>query len=129
MPTASATAANLGYGRMIEAETETAKIPIKKTAHVVLTMGSTSHGGVFAVNEAQSVQGIFERGRDDGDFLRREDLTSVKKRPNRHSTNPRTRTSTTSTSWLKVGIAVSLGPAKPLPKGQASHRKGSPDFR
>ena len=27
---------------MIEAETETAKIPIKKTAHVVLTMGSTS---------------------------------------------------------------------------------------
>jgi hypothetical protein len=42
MPTASATAANLRYGRMIEAETETAKIPIKKTAHVVLTMGSTS---------------------------------------------------------------------------------------
>jgi hypothetical protein len=30
------------YGRMIEAETETAKIPIKKTAHVVLTMGSSS---------------------------------------------------------------------------------------
>jgi hypothetical protein len=27
---------------MIEAETEAAKIPIKKTAHVVLTMGSTS---------------------------------------------------------------------------------------
>ena len=55
------------------------------------SLGDHSHGGVLAVNEAQSAQGIFERGRDDGDFLRREDLTSVKKRPNRYNTNPRTR--------------------------------------
>jgi hypothetical protein len=34
---------------MIEAETETAKIPIKKTAHVVLPMGSTSAGGAGAI--------------------------------------------------------------------------------
>jgi hypothetical protein len=31
---------------MIEAETETAEIPIKKTAQVVLPMGSTSVGHV-----------------------------------------------------------------------------------
>jgi hypothetical protein len=29
----------LRYGSMIKVETETARIPIKKTAHVVLTMG------------------------------------------------------------------------------------------
>jgi hypothetical protein len=52
MPTASATAANLRYGRMIETETETAKIPIKKTAHVVLTMGSTSSATVGFVRDA-----------------------------------------------------------------------------
>jgi hypothetical protein len=40
MPTAAA--ASLRNGRMIEAETETAEIPIKKTAQVVLPMGSTS---------------------------------------------------------------------------------------
>jgi len=31
---------------MIEAETETAEIPIKKTAQVVLAMGSTSHASL-----------------------------------------------------------------------------------
>jgi hypothetical protein len=36
-------AESLRNGRMIEAETETAEIPIKKTAQVVLPMGSTSH--------------------------------------------------------------------------------------
>ena len=36
-------AASLRNGRMIEAETETAEIPIKKTAQVVLPMGSTSN--------------------------------------------------------------------------------------
>jgi len=40
MPTTSI--ANLRYGGMIKAETETATIPIKKTAHVVLTMGQVS---------------------------------------------------------------------------------------
>ena len=64
---------------------------------------------VLAVNEAQRVQGIFERGRDDGDFFRREDPTSVKKRPNSHNTNPRTRTSTTSMSWLKAVMAAGEG--------------------
>jgi hypothetical protein len=42
MPTAATAAASLRNGRMIEAETETAEIPIKKTAQVVLPMGSTS---------------------------------------------------------------------------------------
>src|SRR5262245_16734502 len=42
MPTAATTTAALRNGRMIEAETETAEIPIKKTAQVVLAMGSTS---------------------------------------------------------------------------------------
>ena len=42
MPTAATTTANLRYGRMIKPEKETAEIPIKKTAHVVLTRGSTS---------------------------------------------------------------------------------------
>jgi hypothetical protein len=42
MPTASATTASLRYGRMIEAETETAEGPIKKASQMVLTMGSTS---------------------------------------------------------------------------------------
>src|SRR5262249_20013529 len=42
MPTAATTTAALRNGRMIEAETETAEIPIKKTAKVVLAMGSTS---------------------------------------------------------------------------------------
>jgi hypothetical protein len=41
-PTAATAAASLRNGRMIEAETETAEIPIKKTAQVVLPMGSTS---------------------------------------------------------------------------------------
>src|SRR5262249_52528645 len=44
MPTAATTTAALRNGRMIEAETETAEIPIKKTAQVVLAMGSTSVG-------------------------------------------------------------------------------------
>jgi len=42
MPTASATTANLRYGRMIEGEMETVQSPIKKAAQMVLTMGSTS---------------------------------------------------------------------------------------
>jgi hypothetical protein len=41
-PTASAT--NLRYDRLIEAETETAKIPIK-TAHVVIPMGPPQTSG------------------------------------------------------------------------------------
>ena len=72
------------------------------------SFGDRSHGGVFAVNEAQSVQGIFECGGEDSDFFRREGPTSETNRPNRHNTNPTTRTSTTSTSWLKdvMGITV-----------------------
>ena len=43
MPQRQQIAASLRNGRMIEAETETAEIPIKKTAQVVLPMGSTSN--------------------------------------------------------------------------------------
>jgi hypothetical protein len=42
MPAAAATTANLRYGRMNKPEKEKAEIPIKKTAHVVLTVGSTT---------------------------------------------------------------------------------------
>jgi hypothetical protein len=42
MPTAAKATADVRNGRMIKAETETAEIPIKKTAQVVLPMGSAS---------------------------------------------------------------------------------------
>jgi hypothetical protein len=52
------------------------------------SLGDHSHSGVLAVNETQGAQSVFECGRDDGDFFRREDPTSEKKRPNRHGTDP-----------------------------------------
>src|SRR5262245_21993006 len=55
MPTAATTTASLRNGRMIEAETETAEIPIKKTAQVVLAMGSTSN---FSVSQLQRLFGV-----------------------------------------------------------------------
>jgi hypothetical protein len=67
------------------------RVPLAAFRQLEYSLGDHSHGGVLPVNEAQRVQGIFERGRDGGDFVRREDPTSVKKRPNSHNTNPRTR--------------------------------------
>jgi hypothetical protein len=51
------------------------------------SFGDHSRSGVLAVNETQDAQRVFKCSRDDGDFFRREDPTSEKKRPNRHGTN------------------------------------------